>query len=190
MKIGYARVSSATQDLEVQISALREYGCHRIYSEKMSGDTMERPQLLALFETLREEDIVVVCRIDRITRSVRGVIEIIEKLNTKGAHLVSLDYSDQIDTTTPFGEFMLQTNAAFAQLERKLIKARTKEGIRKARERGVKFGKPLGYESPETKRKMELIEVCLKAKKSYTYIARQLKVSKHTISKVKKGYSN
>ncbi len=186
MKIGYARVSSATQDLDIQISSLQEYGCTRIYSEKISGKDMERPQLLAMFDILREGDIVVVTRIDRITRSVKGVIELVEKLNNKGAHLVSLDFTDQINTTTPFGEFMLQTNAAFAQLERNLIKARTEEGRKKARERGVKFGKPLGYRSPSTERKLELIEVCLKAKKGYNYIARELNVSKFTISKVKK----
>lgn len=91
MKIGYARVSSITQDIELQKEALEKAGCQKIFSESVSGKDNNRTQLKAMIELLREGDIVVVYKIDRIARSLKGLIEIVESLNEKKVHLISLD---------------------------------------------------------------------------------------------------
>ena len=91
MKIGYARVSSTTQDLKLQKEELLKAGCKKIFSESVSGKDNNRTELMAMIESLREGDIVVVYKIDRIARSLKGLIEIIELLNTKKVDLISLD---------------------------------------------------------------------------------------------------
>src|SRR3989338_2590790 len=101
MKIGYARVSSNTHDLELQKQELLKAGCVKIFSESISGKDNNRTQLMAMLESLRSDDIVVVYKIDRMARSLKGLIEIIELLNKKQVHLLSLDSGDRVDTTSP-----------------------------------------------------------------------------------------
>ena len=188
MKIGYARVSSNTQDLELQKQVLLNAGCKKIYSESISGKDNNRTKLKEMIELLRADDVVVVYKIDRIARSLKGLIEIIELLNTKNVDLVSLDSGDKVDTTSPMGKAFFQIAGVFAELERGMINARTKAGIEKAKLDGVKFGRKLGSSNKTTSDKLEKIIIFLKAKKSYDWITKELKVSKQTVSDIKKKF--
>lgn len=190
MKIGYARVSSITQDIELQKEALERAGCQKIFSESVSGKDNNRTQLKAMIELLREGDIVVVYKIDRIARSLKGLIEIVESLNEKKVHLVSLDSGDRVDTTSPMGRAFFQIAGVFAELERGMIESRTKAGIEKARLDGVKFGRPVGKINKNSIYKAERIRIFLKAGKSYDWISKELSVSKKTISDIKKSLSS
>jgi len=187
MKIGYARVSSITQDIELQKEALEKAGCQKIFSESVSGKDNNRIQLKAMIALLREGDIVVVYKIDRIARSLKGLIEIVESLKEKKVHLVSLDSGDKVDTTSPMGRAFFQIAGVFAELERGMINSRTKAGIEKAKLDGVKFGRPVGKINKKSLYKTERIRIFLKAKKSYDWISKELSVSKKTISDIKKS---
>ena len=187
MKIGYARVSSNNQDLELQKQALANAGCKKIFSESVSGKDNNRTQLMAMIESLRENDIIVVYKIDRIARYLKGLIEIIELLNHKNVDLVSLDSGDKVDTTSPMGKAFFQIAGVFAELERGMINARTKAGIAKAKNDGVKFGRVTGSRNKNTADKLDRIRIFLRAEKSYDWIAKELSVSKKTISEIKKS---
>ncbi len=187
MKIGYARVSSNNQDLELQKQKLLDAGCKRIFSESVSGKDNNRTELMAMIESLREGDMVVVYKIDRIARSLKGLIEIIELLNGKDVDLVSLDSGDKVDTTSPMGKAFFQVAGVFAELERAMINARTKAGIEKAKNDGVKFGRVTGSKNKTTVDKIEKIKIFLHAGKSYDWITKELSVSKKTIADIKKS---
>lgn len=187
MKIGYARVSSNTQDLELQKHALLKSGCNKIFSESVSGKDNNRTELTTMLESLRPEDVIVVYKIDRVARSLKGLIEIIELLNSKNVDLVSLDSGDKVDTTSPMGKAFFQIAGVFAELERGMINARTKSGIAKAKIDGVKFGRTSGSQNKTTSAKIERIGIFLRASKSYDWIAKELSVSKKTISDIKKA---
>ena len=185
MKIGYARVSSNNQDLELQKQELLKAGCEQIYSESVSARNNNRAELMAMIESLRPDDIVVVYKIDRIARSLKGLIEIVELLNEKKVDLISLDSGDRVDTTSPMGKAFFQIAGVFAELERGMINARTKAGIAKARADGVKFGRKVGSNNRSTAAKIEKIKIFLGANKTYDWISKELSVSKQTISKTK-----
>lgn len=186
MKFGYARVSSLTQDIELQKEALKKIGCQKIFSESASGKDNNRLQLKAMIEFLREGDIVVVYKIDRIARSLKGLIEIVELLNKKKVHLLSLDSGDKVDTTSPMGRAFFQIAGVFAELERGMINSRTKAGIEKAKLDGVKFGRTTGSQNKTTPDKLEKIKIFLRGGQSYNWISKELSVSKQTISQIKK----
>lgn len=187
MKIGYARVSSTTQDLALQEDALREAGCLEIYSEALSGKDNHRPQLKTMMERLRAGDTVVVYKIDRIARSLKGLIDIVEAFDHKNVNLVSLDSGDKVDTTSPMGKAFFQIAGVFAELERGMINARTKAGIERAKQSGVRFGRTPGSLNHTTTAKQERIKIFLQAGKSYDWIAKELSVSKQTIATLKKS---
>ena len=186
MKIGYARVSSNNQDLELQIQELLKSGCEKIFSESVSGKDNNRSELTKMIGELREKDIVVVYKIDRIARSLKGLIEIIELLNHKKIDFISLDSGDKVDTTSPMGKAFFQIAGVFAELERGMINSRTKAGIEKAKRDGIKLGRRVGSTNQNTAGKIERIKIFIMANKSYDWIARELKVSKQTISDIKK----
>ena len=186
MKIGYARVSSLSQDLELQKQALLAAGCQKIFSESKSGKDNNRSQLIAMIDSLREHDVIVVYKIDRIARSLKGLIEIIELLKSKQVDFVSLDSGDRVDTTSPMGKAFFQIAGVFAELERGMINARTKAGIERAKAQGIKFGRILGSQNKQTTYKIERIKIFLQAGKSYDWISKELSVSKQTISQIKK----
>lgn len=186
MKIGYARVSSTTQDLELQKQALIAAGCEKIFSESVSGKDNNRVELIAMMDSLRKGDIVIVYKIDRVARSLKGLIEIIEQLNAKKVDVVSLDSGDKVDTTSPMGKAFFQVAGVFAELERGMINARTRAGIVKARADGVKFGRIPGSLNKKTPEKHEKIKIFLQAGKSYDWISNELSVSRQTISAIKK----
>jgi DNA invertase Pin-like site-specific DNA recombinase len=142
MKIGYARVSTQDQDLSLQLDALEEVGCRQIYREKMSGSAKERPQLRQMLAQLREGDTVVIWKLDRLARSIKDMVSLVNEIQEKGAELHSLN--DHIDTTTPHGKFTFHIFAALAEFERDIIRERTKAGLAAARARGRKGGRPKG----------------------------------------------
>lgn len=139
MKIGYARVSSSGQHLDVQQTALTDAGCEKIYAEKVSG-VGERAELQAALQFLREGDTLVVYKLDRLGRSLKDLLDIIEQLQKRNISLVSL--RDNIDTGSTTGKLTLHIFASLAEFERDLIKERTEEGRREAKKKGVKFGRP------------------------------------------------
>lgn len=141
MLLGYARVSTDDQDLRLQRTALREAGCRRIYEEKISGARRDRPQLARLLDQVREDDVVVVARLDRLARSTRDLLEVAEQLNEAGAGLRSLG-EPWADTTSPAGRMVLTVFAGIAEFERALIQQRTSSGRVAAMRRGVRFGRP------------------------------------------------
>ena len=114
LKFGYARVSSNNQDLELQIEALTKAKCKKIFSESISGKDNNRKELNLMINELREGDVVIVYKIDRIARSLKGLIEIVEILNSKNVDLVSLDSGDRVDTTSPMGKAFFQIAGVFA----------------------------------------------------------------------------
>lgn len=140
MKIGYARVSTNDQSLDLQIDALEKAGCEKLYQEKISGMKDDRPQLNELVEYAREGDILVVYKLDRLGRSTKKIIELSEQLEKRGIELVSI--RDNIDTTTAVGKAMFRMLAVLAEMERDLIVERTKAGLESARARGRKGGRP------------------------------------------------
>ncbi len=141
MLIGYARVSTDDQDLRLQRAALKAAGCRRLYEEKISGAKRDRPELARMLDALREGDVVVVSRLDRLARSTRDLLEIAELLNEAGSGLRSLA-EPWADTTSPAGRMILTVFAGIAEFERSLIQERTSAGRAAAKARGVRFGRP------------------------------------------------
>ena len=140
MIIGYARVSTTDQNLNMQIDALEKYGCERIYQEKITGTKKDRPQLAELMTILRPGDKVVIYKLDRISRSTKHLIELSEFFEKKGVEFISIQ--DSIDTSTSLGRFFFRVLASIAELERDIISERTRSGLKSARARGKKGGRP------------------------------------------------
>jgi hypothetical protein len=134
MLIGYARVSTDDQDTAAQVKALKAAECERIYREKASGGRWDRPELHRLLDQLRRGDVLVVWKLDRLSRSLRDVLTIMERLAEAKVGFRSL--TEAIDTTTPAGRMMMQMVGAFAEFERSMLKERTKAGLDAAREEG------------------------------------------------------
>ena len=141
MKIGYARVSTEAQSLDIQLQALRKDGCEKLLQEKVSGAVRARPQLQRLLDQLREGDTVVVCKLDRLARSTRDLLAIAEAIKQTGAGLRSLG-EPWADTTSPAGTMVLTVFAGIGEFERALIVERTSTGRQAAKKRGVRFGRP------------------------------------------------
>ena len=137
--IGYARVSSVGQSLEVQQDKLNEYGCTKIYREKRSGTTANRPQLKQCLDYVRDGDVLVITKLDRLARSTLDLHKIVEQLNSKNVGFKVLDQS--IDTTTKEGRLMFSILASIAEFETELRKERQLDGIAKAKANGVHFGR-------------------------------------------------
>src|SRR5947209_13873019 len=142
MLIGYARVSTNDQETATQVAALKAAGCERIYREKASGGRWDRPELHRLLDQLREADVLVVWKLDRLSRSLRDVLTIMERLTESKAGFRSL--TEAIDTTTPAGRMMMQMVGAFAEFERAMLRERTKAGLDSARREGC-----IGWRSPK-----------------------------------------
>lgn len=140
MKIGYARISTNEQSLDSQSDKLKNVGCEKIYTDILSGAKIERTQLNEMLEYIRKDDLVIVYRLDRLGRSLKDLIDIINKIHLKGASFLSL--TENIDTTTSTGQLMFHITGAFAEFERNIIRERTKVGLESARARGRKGGRP------------------------------------------------
>ena len=187
MKIGYARVSTQDQSLDLQIDALKKEGCERIYAEKESGMKDDRPKLLELIGYARKGDILVVYKLDRLGRSTKRLIELTDELDEKEIELVSI--RDSIDTTNAVGKAMFRMLAVLSEMERDLISERTRAGLVSARARGRKGGRP--------RKNQVFVEKALKLYDSKQYTVREIEemtgVSKGTLYRhlrSKKGKEN
>jgi len=141
VKIGYARVSSLDQHLDLQLQALKKARCTKIFREKVSGMSRSRPELQRLLEHLRAGDTVVVWKLDRIARSTRHLLEVMDAIRESGARFQSLS-EPWADTTTHAGKMIMTVFAGIAEFERDLIRERTTAGRIAAKQHGVHFGRP------------------------------------------------
>jgi len=139
MMIGYARVSTQDQNLDLQTEALTKAGCEKIYEDKISGVRAERPGLARALEMLREGDTLVVWKLDRLGRSVKQLVDMVGELHRQGIQFKSL--TDAIDTGTPAGRFFFHVMASLAEMERELIMERTRAGLDAAKQLGRKGGR-------------------------------------------------
>lgn len=134
MLVGYARVSTVDQNLDLQLSALREVGCEKLYQDQISGTKTNRPGLSMAIEVLRKNDTLVVWKLDRLGRTVKGLIDLVNQLHQKEIHFKSI--TDNVDTSTPAGRFFFHVMASLAQMERELLAERTKAGLAAAKSKG------------------------------------------------------
>jgi DNA invertase Pin-like site-specific DNA recombinase len=139
MQIGYARVSTQDQNLDMQIEALTNAGCEKLFQDKTSGSRAERPGLSKVLETLREGDTLVVWKLDRLGRSVKNLVDLVAALQKQGIQFKSL--TDAIDTRTPSGRFFFHVMVSLAEMERELTVERTRAGLEVARKLGRKGGR-------------------------------------------------
>jgi len=140
MKIGYARVSTAEQSLELQVQKLKQSGCTKIFQEKISGAKSHRKELETMLEFVREGDQVTITRLDRLARSIFDLQSILNRIEQHGASLTILN--QDIDTSTSTGKLLFNMLGMVAEFERDLINERAQEGRLAAMQRGVKFGQP------------------------------------------------
>jgi DNA invertase Pin-like site-specific DNA recombinase len=179
MLIGYARVSTSEQETAAQVSALKAAGCERIYREKASGGRWDRPELHRLLDQLRKGDVLVVWKLDRLSRSLRDVLIIMERLAEAKAGFRSL--TEAVDTTTPAGRMMMQMVGAFAEFERAMLRERTKAGLEAARRDGR-----IGGRRPKltAQQQAEIIRMVLKGNKTGADAARLFAVHPATVSRL------
>jgi DNA invertase Pin-like site-specific DNA recombinase len=179
MYLGYARVSTQEQDNGAQIAALKAAGCVRIFEEKVSASRWDRPQLHRLLDQLREGDILVVWKLDRLSRSLKDLLTLLEKVQLAGAGFQSL--TEAIDTTTPAGRMMMQIIGSFAEFERAILRERTKNGLITARKEG-RIG---GRHSKLTQRQQqEIIKLVDSGRKTAADAARLFNVHPSTIARL------
>lgn len=179
MKFGYARVSTREQNLDLQIQSLEAEGCGRIYQDIVSGSKTERPELDRMLDSLRKGDLVIVWKLDRLGRSLKHLIELINGFNEKGIGLKSLN--DPIDTSTSQGRFVFNIFASLAEFERELIRERTMAGLQAARARGRIGGKKKGL-SQEAQNKALAAEALYKdGNLTVKEISKRLSISKPTL---------
>jgi DNA invertase Pin-like site-specific DNA recombinase len=179
MLIGYARISTSEQDTKAQVAALRSSGCELVFREKASGGRWERPELHKLLGQLRKGDVLVVWKLDRLSRSLRDVLTIMERLQEKKAGFRSL--TEAVDTTTPAGRMLMQMVGSFAEFERAMLKQRTKAGLDAAREEGR-----IGGRRPKLKpqQQQEMVRLVKRGKKTAADAARLFGVHPATVSRL------
>lgn len=176
MIIGYARVSTDDQNLDAQTDALTAAGAERIFADKISGAKRDRPQLGVMLDQLRPGDVVVVAKYDRLARSLRDLLDLVEAIKDRGAGFRSL--AEDIDTTTPVGRLVFHVFASIAQFERERIAERTKEGLQAAKARGRVGGRPPALTAAQ---KTEVRRMRDDEQRAISEIARLFKVSERTV---------
>ncbi len=176
MIIGYARVSTDDQKLDAQTDALQAAGAERIFSDKISGSMRKRPELDKLLDQLRPRDVIVVTKYDRLARSLRDLLDIVEAIKDRGAGFRSL--AEDIDTTTSAGRLVFHVFASIAQFERERISERTREGLQAAKARGRVGGRPPALTAAQ---KAEARRMRDDEQRSISEIARLFKVSERTV---------
>lgn len=178
MRIGYARVSTEEQNLDLQLDALKASGCRRIYKDEgISAVARERPAFTAALAALRPGDTLVIWKMDRAFRSLLDALRVLEELERRCVEFHSL--TDAIETATPMGRFIYQVRNAFAELERALIAERTRAGMAAARRRGVRLGRPPKLTSDQVAVAKQEIE----QGESLPVLARRFGVSTRTLSR-------
>ena len=179
MRIGYARVSTLDQNLDLQIDALKAGGCERIYQEKASGGKADRPELLKMVEHARTGDAIVIWKLDRLGRGTVDLISLVNDLQAKGVGLISLN--DPIDTTTAQGRLVFSIFASLAEYERSIIKERTLAGLAATKRRGTVLGRPKGL-TKKADEKSRIVESLYRGGKlSVQQICEQLSISRQTL---------
>jgi DNA invertase Pin-like site-specific DNA recombinase len=176
--IGYARISTGDQTLDLQRDALREAGCIDIYEEQALGARVARPVLAAALRTCRTGDVLVIWKLDRLGRNTEHLLEIVEDLTQRGVGLKTLT-GYAIDTTTPHGKLTLHMFAALAEYERSLIQERIMAGIAAARARGRKGGRKPKLSAAHQRQAQALHQGGM----PITEIAQTLQCSRHTVYK-------
>lgn len=176
MILGYARVSTDDQNLDAQTDALKAVGAERIYADKISGSRKKRPELDRLLDQLRSGDVVVVTKYDRLARSLRDLLDIVEAIKDAGGGFRSL--AEDIDTTTPAGRLVFHVFASIAQFERERISERTREGLQAARSRGRVGGRPPALSDAQKK---EVRRMRDDEGRATSEIAQLFKVSQQTV---------
>jgi DNA invertase Pin-like site-specific DNA recombinase len=179
MLIGYARVSTTDQDNGAQIAALKIAGCSRIFQEKASAGRWDRPELHRLVEQLREGDVLVVWKLDRLSRSLKDLLILLEKVQLAGAGFQSL--TEAIDTTTPAGRMMMQIVGSFAEFERAMLKERTRHGLLAARQEGRVGGRPPKL---SIRQRQEIVHLIKSGQKTSADAARLFNVHPSTVTRL------
>lgn len=175
MLIGYARVSTLEQNLDLQIDALEQAGCQKIITDTVSGARVERPGLAKLKELLREGDTLVIWKLDRLGRSLKNLIEWIQYLDSEGVALKSL--KESIDTSTSTGKLIFHIFGALSEFERDLIRERTQAGMLSARARGKLGGRPKKLSKEKRAMALQLYE-------SKKYTVRWSDLAGHSVKRV------
>jgi DNA invertase Pin-like site-specific DNA recombinase len=176
---GYARVSTNGQDLSAQDAELHGAGCVKVYREKASGAKTDRPELAKAIRRLEQGDVLVVTRLDRLARSTRDLLNVLATIAERGAGFRSLK-DTWADTTTPHGRLMLTILGGLAEFERELIRARTGEGRKRAKARGVRFGRPRKLTAHQREEALQR----LAAGETQMDVARTFNLSSATISRL------
>lgn len=180
MIFGYARVSKLDeQDTLTQENALTVAGVQRIFKEKASGGRWDRPELHRMLDQIREKDVVIVWKLDRLSRSLKDLLHIMEKIEAAGAGFRSI--TEAIDTTTPAGRMMMQMVGSFAEFERAMIRERTRAGLETARAQGRVGGR---HPKLNPQQKIEAIEMVSSNRKTASEAARIFNVHPATISRL------
>ena len=174
--IGYARVSTIEQTLDLQRDALLAAGATNIYEDKASGKTADRPELVHCLRALRESDTLVVWRLDRLGRNLQDLIRIVNELDERGVKLKSV--KESIDTGGPTGKLVFHMFAALAEFERELIRERTLAGLEAARARGRHGGRPPALDAKQRKAALAMMK---NRDMSVAEISRQFGVSRSTL---------
>jgi DNA invertase Pin-like site-specific DNA recombinase len=156
MRVGYGRVSTVEQNLDLQMDALTRAGCERIFTEHASGAQRDRPELAAALKYMREGDVLVVWRLDRLARSLIQLIETVEDLQMRGIGFQSV--TEAIDTTTPAGRLTFHIFGAMAEFERGIVRERTMAGLAAAKARGRRGGRPSALDADKHKIAHALIQ--------------------------------
>ena len=179
MRMGYARVSTNDQSLDLQIDALKEAGCEQIFEEVASGAKTARPVLDDLLSRLRSGDVLVIWKLDRLGRSLKHLVALTNDLIERDIGLVSLN--DPIDTTTAQGRLIFNIFASLAEFERDLIRERTQAGLAAARARGRKGGRPRGLSKQAEATAIAAEALYNEGNLSVQAICEQLSISKPTL---------
>lgn len=179
MKLGYARVSTKDQNFELQEDALLKAGCEKIYKEVASGAKQDRPTLTSLIDNCREGDTIIIWKLDRLGRSLKHLVELVNILIKQKVGLISLN--DPIDTTTPQGRLVFNMFSSLAEFERELIRERTQAGLSSARARGRVGGRPKGISRTAQATACAAETLYLERKLGVQEIAERLNISKKTL---------
>jgi len=178
MLLGYARISTKDQNLDLQFDALKKANCELIFQDIISGTKADRPQLNKMLEHARKGDVIVVWKLDRLGRSLKHLVELISMFIDKGIGFKSLQ--DNIDTTTAQGRLIFNIFACLAEFERDLISERTKAGLQATRSRGKMGGRPKGLSNQAKLTAMACETLYKERKLSINEICKQLNISKGT----------
>jgi DNA invertase Pin-like site-specific DNA recombinase len=176
MKYGYARISSIEQNPDMQLKALQRAGCKKIFTDRRTGATTKRPSLTRCLNSLKDGDSLTVWKLDRLARSLRDLITMIEDFEQRGIHFRSL--TEEINTATPGGKLIFHIFGALAEFERGLIIERTREGMKAARARGIRSGPPPKLDRQQIDHARRLIE---REGKRREDVADLFKVSRSTL---------